>query len=156
MMFIILDKNPIKAVDKLPHSVRFKQLIELTQLLSSCGITNVYKPISQGKELQEWILNHLDYVFSYYNNLSQWCIKNIKLSDKTKTDIHIAIADLWSKQSFNENGLVGHDPQNIIFRYSKDYTNTNIQSKSLVPIDLGIQEYEKYTQWKIDNDVCRW
>lgn len=156
MMFIILDKNPIKAVDKLPHSVRFKQLIELTQLLSSCGVTDVYKSIPQGKELQKWILKHLDYIWFYYSNLYYWCTKNIKLSDKTNMDIRRVLGDLWDKQSFNENGLVEHDPQTIVFRYSKDYTNTNIQSKTLLPIDLGIQEYEKYTQWKINNGVWRY
>lgn len=156
MMFIILDKNPIKAVDKLPYSIRFKQLIELAQLLSSCGVTNVYKPIPQGKELQEWILKHLDYVFFYYINLSYWCTKNIKMGNKTWEDIGKITEDLWNKLSFIEGKIVEHDPKNIIFRYSKDYTETNIQSKSLIPIDLGIQEYEKYTQWKISNGVWRW
>ena len=59
-MLIITDKNPYKAagwlLDNTNKNFCFKQLLELSQLVSSTGISNVYKPVKQGKELQAWIL----------------------------------------------------------------------------------------------------
>ena len=49
MMFIILDSCPIQAVYKLPEKIRFKQLIELAQLICSAGFSDIYKKIPQGK-----------------------------------------------------------------------------------------------------------
>lgn len=52
MMLIILDKNPLKSAELVPDKIKFKQLIELGQLICSAGISDVYKPIKQGKELE--------------------------------------------------------------------------------------------------------
>lgn len=55
MMLIVLDKNPITAAKLVPNNLKFKQLLELAQMLCSCGFSNLYKKIPQGKAIQEWI-----------------------------------------------------------------------------------------------------
>lgn len=54
MMLLILDKNPILAANLVPSKLKFKQLLELSQLICSAGISGVYKKIPQGKEIQNW------------------------------------------------------------------------------------------------------
>lgn len=54
-MLLILDKNPILAANLVPSKLKFKQLLELSQLICSAGISGVYKKIPQGKEIQNCI-----------------------------------------------------------------------------------------------------
>ena len=62
MMLIIADKSPQKNFEYLVENTNknyiFKSLLELAQLVCSCGYSEVYKPIKQGKEIQEWIKNN--------------------------------------------------------------------------------------------------
>ena len=77
MFLLILSTNPRDACNLLPQKIRFKQLIELSQLICSCGISNIYKPVKQGKELQEWILKNKYWVYMYYSRLF-FCLKSLK------------------------------------------------------------------------------
>lgn len=150
MMLIILDANPQKAVNMLPKSIRFKQLIELMQLLSSCGLTNVYKKIPQGKELQEWILNNKVFTALYFENLANWCLKNVNLKSKTETDISNVWLDLMEQIDYSNEYTI----DNIVFRYSQKYMS-DVKSKSVLRVNLGINEYRKYCKWKIQTGSWR-
>ena len=93
MMLIICDKDPYKAVKYLIANTNknfvFKQLLELGQLICSCGFSDVYKKINQGKKLQEWIKYNPMWVLRYFTQLYIWCLLNINLKEKTKDNILI-------------------------------------------------------------------
>ena len=55
MFLLVLSVDPITSANLIPDKLKFKQLIELGQLICSVGISDVYKPIRQGKEIQKWI-----------------------------------------------------------------------------------------------------
>ena len=44
-MLIILDKNPEVAASLVPDKIKFKQLIELCQLVCSTGICGIFKAV---------------------------------------------------------------------------------------------------------------
>lgn len=49
MMLIVLDKNPILAAQLVPNKLKFKQLLELAQMICSCGYSNIYKKNTTGQ-----------------------------------------------------------------------------------------------------------
>lgn len=65
MMLIVLNKNPILAAQLVPNKLKFKQLLELAQMIFSCGYSNIYKKIPQGKEIQGWIKENYTWVKRY-------------------------------------------------------------------------------------------
>lgn len=145
MMLIILDKNPLKSAELVPDKIKFKQLIELGQLICSTGISDVYKPIKQGKELQKWVIKNARWVLAYYNALLLHCIKSYNLKFQTTLDLTDIFVHL--QEYCETNKLKRKDINSAIFRYVQEY-NCDIPSKTELPIDECIQEYEKYVQWK--------
>ena len=144
MQLYILDKNPIISASLVPDKYKFKMLIELGQLLAGAGISNVYKPIKQGKELQAWVSEHRDYIYSYFNKLLRWSKSHINMSDSTVAkleQIGLDLADSIGKVAEKE-------PTHAYFRYAKEY-KCDVASKTLLPIDDCIAEYKKYLEWKI-------
>lgn len=139
MMLIILDKNPAKAVDLLPKKIRFKQLLELAQMISTIT-RSVYKPIKQGKAIREWIVKNDFYVKLYYLRLYQWCEYNINMSEKTKNDL---MEIYFSFTTYKKNYKI----KSAIFRYNKNY-KTKYLTDSELPINMAINEYKKYVNWK--------
>ena len=95
MFLLVLDKNPYKAAELIPDRLKFKQLLELGQFICSAGISDVYKPIKQGKELQEWISKHKSWTYSYMVCLANWTKKNIKTSMVTIYKIDNIMYDLF-------------------------------------------------------------
>ena len=151
MMYIIQDSNPATAVNLLPDSIKFKQLIELMQLLSSVNLTNVYKPVKQGKLLKEWILNNKEFTLHYFTTLTHWCFENVNLTSQTIKDINTVLFDLYNKIDYVLPVVIN----NIPFRCSKNYTEgININNK-LLPIEEGTLEYIKYVKWKVQNKIWR-
>lgn len=148
MMLIILDKNPEKCVDKLPRSIKFKQLIELCQLVCSAGISNVYKPVKQGRRLQSWIIRNKGWVFQYMVYLKNWCFKNVEMKMETAYKIDKILYDLFISTKNNCN------IKTAVFRYSKDYC-CDTESNSEINIDECIELYHKYSEWKIKKGVWR-
>ena len=75
-MLIITDKKPEKAVNYLVNKTNknfcFKQLLELAQLICSANISNVYKQVPQGKQLQEWIKENKLWTYRFYTTLLFW------------------------------------------------------------------------------------
>lgn len=144
MFLLVLDKNPIKSAELVPDKIKFKQLIELCQLICSAGISDVYKPIKQGKELQYWIRNNQGWVKKYGAYLLNWCVENTKISTKTQFKI-ISIL-------FNLDETIGKEPETAIFRSSKDYKYP-LGSNIALPINICIEHYKQYIEWKKLNNV---
>jgi len=144
MFLLILDKNPYKAAELVPDRLKFKQLLELCQLICSAEISNVYKKIYQGKELQEWIKNNRMWTFRFLNGLWFWHLEHIKAKPQTSLDIYKIRNDLLD--SFDNKKRL-KCPKTIIFRYVKEYKSI-YPSNSELPIDIGIGQYKRYLIWK--------
>ena len=145
MMLIILDKNPLESAKLVPDKIKFKQLIELGQLICSAGISDVYKPIKQGKELQKWVIKNARWVLAYYYALLLHCITLYNL--KFQTALNLTDIFVHLQEYCETNKLKRKDIESAIFRYVQEY-NCDIPSKTELPIDECIQEYKKYAQWK--------
>ena len=140
MMFLILDENPVKSALLVPDKLKFKQLLELAQMISTIT-DSVYKPVRQGKEIQEWIKKYPDYTKFYYKTLYAWCIENIKMQEKTIKDL----MTIYLSLSYKEIDIF---PTTAIFRYNKKYNHTRFENNSELPINTAIYEYKKYLCWK--------
>lgn len=144
MMLIVLDKNPILAAQLVPNKLKFKQLLELAQMICSCGYSNIYKKIPQGKEIQGWIKENYTWVKRYAINLLLWCKKNINIKEKTFRDIFNIIHSMPVT-------YIAIPIKTAIFRYKKDYSGTTYATDTELPIDVAVAEYKKYMEWKNGN-----
>lgn len=149
MFLLILDKNPYKAAELIPDRLKFKQLLELTQLLASCGITNQVKPIKQGKQICEWIKRNenIYFVYIFYSELLTWCESHIKMLPNTFIKFLCTRDFLWKEA---DKCRTPNEPiKTAIFRYVKEYAEfTEYESNSELPIEIAIEEYRKYVEWK--------
>lgn len=141
MMLIVLSDNPIYAANKVPDKLKFKQTLELAQLICSCDYSNVYKKIPQGKSIQEWILKNPSWVKTYALVLYFWCLNNLKLKEKTISDLFSIFSSIDAPCNFDVK------IKTAIFRYSKEYKSI-FPSDSEITIQNAIEEYTKYLQWK--------
>ena len=149
MMLIICDKTPQGAVDYLVKHTNenfvFKQLLELGQLICSAGISDVYKPIKQGKELQEFCKEHIEWIYMFFNELFIWAEKNIKMSETTHEKLCAIRLDIY----FNLTKTEWTEPKTAIFRYVKEYAEfTEYESNSELPIEVVTELYKEYIKWK--------
>ena len=144
MMLIIAEKSPYKAAawlqDNTSNNFCFKQILELAQLICSTGISNVYKPVKQGKEIQAWILKHKLWVSRFYTALLFWCMGHIECKPKTLKDLHQIGYDLWDSMKHYKRC---NTPKTAIFRYKEGYVS-EYPTNSELPIDVCIEEYRKY------------
>lgn len=146
MMLIILDKNPHKSAELVPDRLKFKQLLELGQLICSAGISDVFKPIKQGKVLQEWVKNNIEWIEKFYRELYKWCLIHINMKDITR----IKLTKIWRDiLNFPIGWRCKYQPATVIFRYIKEYTEfTEYKSDSELPINIAVKEYQKYIKYK--------
>lgn len=142
MQLYILDKDPAISASLIPDRYKFKMLIELGQLICSAGISNVYKSIPQGKELQEWVKENKSWILLYFIELYEWSAINLNLKNETCDSLNKIKWHL-----FESIDKITYEPNYAYFRYSKDYV-CDIQSKTLLPIEMCINEYKKYVLWK--------
>ena len=164
MMLIICDKSPDKAVGWLVEYTNknfvFKQLLELGQLVSSVGISDVYKKINQGKSLQEFCKKHIEWIYYFYEYLYLWCKDNVKMQQRTKTRMQEIRADLFcnckieaiKRKIMNSGHRIGfdieirpikYDLDTAIFRYKNGY-ECEYSSNSELDIDLCCSLYRDY------------
>lgn len=155
MMLIICDKTPQKAVDYLVEHTNknfcFKQLIELSQLLSGCGITDKMKPIKAGKEIKYWIKRNPRWVFSYFQELWMWSRANINLKQETDVKLYGILKDLNDYAEAYKTNCGDKPITTAIWRYSKEYER-EYESNSELPIDIAVEQYKKYLNWKFRKD----
>lgn len=144
MMLIITDKNPYKSagwlLDNTNKNFCFKQLLELAQLICSAGISNVYKPVKQGKELQTWILKHKLWTYRFFTALYIWCTGSVKCKPKTLKDLSNIRNDLLDSLDHYKRCC---KPKTAIFRYKEGY-NSDYVTNSELPFDICVEEYKKY------------
>ena len=150
MMLLILDENPILAANLVPSKLKFKQLLELSQLICSAGISGVYKKIPQGKEIQNWILENPAWVYRYFDTLFIYCVDLPNITHKAVEDFKQIMHDLHWHVKFN--GRIYIPPQTVVFRFSKDYITDYLNNVTL-PIIKCVEEYKKYVQWKKNKGV---
>ena len=150
MMLLILDENPILAANLVPNKLKFKQLLELSQLICSAGISGVYKKIPQGKEIQNWILENPAWVYRYFDTLFIYCVDLPNIKHKTVKAFKQIMHDLHWHVKFN--GRIYIPPQTAVFRFSKDYITDYLNNVTL-PISKCVEEYKKYVQWKKNKGV---
>jgi len=130
-------KNAEYLIEHTNKNFVFKQLLELGQLVCSCGISSVYREVKQGKMLKEWIKQNVSWVYRFYCSLFLWCLKNINLKDKTKKDLLQIENDLFNHLDGN---LI---PKTAIWRYSKEYSS-EYATNSELPIEVVCELYKKY------------
>ena len=151
MMLLILDENPILAANLVPDKLKFKQLLELSQLICSASISGVYKKIYQGKELQNWILENPAWIYRYFDTLFIYCTRNLpNIKYKTVEDFKQVEHDLHWHIRYNVKVYI--PPRVAVFRFSKDYT-TEYTNNITLPIGRCVEEYKKYVQWKKNKGV---
>lgn len=144
MFLLILDKNPDKSAELVPDRLKFKQMLELGQLICSAGISNVFKPIKQGKELQVWIKNNKNWIYWYMMFLFNYCINHLNLKFETIYKLKEIIRDLHNSIDIT---IQEQYPKNAIFRYKQGY-KSQYNTNSELPIDIAVKEYRKYVKWK--------
>ena len=127
----------------IPDRYKFKMLVELGQLISSAGISDTYKKIPQGKELQQWVVENSIWTYSYFMELYEWSRKNINMEVATKLKLSCIRWDLYDYASKRTEII----PLHAYFRYAKEY-ECGIPSKTLLPIDECIEQYKKYIEYK--------
>ena len=146
MMLIIAEKNPednFKYItEKTNKNFVFKSFMELAQLICSSGISNIYKPVKQGKELQKWIKENPLWVFRYYSRLWFWCCAYIKMSTKTLYDTYM-IKDALCELVRGKKRITY--PKTAIFRYKKGYVS-KYKSNSELPLEECCKAYREYIE----------
>lgn len=144
MMLIICDKLPQKNFEYLVENTNknyiFKSLLELAQLVCSCGYSEVYKPIKQGKEIQEWIKKNKLWAYRFYTCLWFWCAGHIKMKPKTLCDLYFIRNYLFDNIKHKKRITY---PKTAIWRYSKEY-DSEYPTNSELPIEVVCELYKKY------------
>jgi len=161
MMLIIADKSPNKAVDWLVKNTNknfcFKQLLELGQLVCSVGMSDVFKPIKQGLELQKWCYRNICWVYEYFDYLYHYCCLSIKMKNETKKklfqinrDLHFEGEKVMPYHDFktNRHTWCSIIPQTAIWRYNKEY-KSEYPTNSELSIDVVTKLYKDYVEWKL-------
>lgn len=146
MMLIIADRDPYKNAKYIAEHTNknflFKSLLELGQLICSCKISSVYKPVKRAYEIQGWILENKLWVYRYYKTLWYYCISKINMQSKTALDLYNIENDLFD--SIEKKKRIVY-PKTCIFRYKKGY-KSKYESNSELPLEEGIKEYRKYIE----------
>ncbi len=144
MILIVTDRTPQGSFQFLVENTNknyiFKSLLELAQLVCSCGYSSVYKPIKQGKEIQEWIKKNKLWILRFFNSLFFWCLCYINAKPKTLCDLNKIRNDLF--EHIEKKKRITY-PKTAIWRYSKDY-QSEYESNSELPIDIVCELYKKY------------
>ena len=147
MMLIICSDKPDKAVDWLVENTNkrfvWKQTLELTQLLATCGITDQMEPLRQGKQICEWIKRNenIYFVNGYYGALLSWCEDNIKMLPATWLKLLKTRVYLW--QEAKKCRTPDEPIKTAIWRYSKEYSS-EYPTNSELDIDLVCELYKTY------------
>lgn len=150
-MLLILDENPTEAALSVPKALQHKQLLELVQMLSHI-LDFGYEKLPQGRELKAWICKNKLWTYTYAKVL----IHDLNLKKSTKIK-YKCLLDLLEEscrdldeccRDLDECPLVVPKATTAVFRYVKEYEDTEYPTNSELPIDVAVKEYEKYLKWK--------
>lgn len=147
MMLLICEKsykeNAKYLIKNTNKNYIFKNLLELTQLLATCGITDQMKPLRQGKQICEWIKRNenIYFVNGYYGALLSWCEDNIKMLPTTWLKLLKTRDYLW--QEAKKCRTPNEPIKTAIWRYSKEY-RSDYPTNSELPIEVVCELYKTY------------
>ena len=144
MMLLIQDEHAPTAARMVPDELKFKQLLELCQLICSAGFSDIFERVNRGKEIQEWIKRNEFWTFMYGITLFNWCMDNVKMKYETRDKFTRILNSL----SFSDTSFTPY-AENVVFRYKKEYTDTSYPTNTLLPIKEGKKEYIRYVKWKV-------
>ena len=144
MMLLVLHENPYEAAKLVPFKIKHKQLLELMQMIS-CVVKFGYKNLPTGKKLKEWIQEHSAWVYTYAKCLYMQ-VFDLQLEEETRVKYKCLLDLLYLK---SKKPIVISNLKSAIFRYSKEYREfTEYETNVKLPIDIVIEEYKKYMEWK--------
>jgi hypothetical protein len=145
-MLVVAEKSPIENAFYIKNNTNknflFKSLLELAQLICSCGISNVFKRVHRAKEIQNWILKNKLWVYRYYNALYFMCLKEINAKPITFVKLYKIREDLYELVK-NKRRITY--PKTAIFRYKKGYS-TKYKTNSELPIEECMKAYREYIE----------
>ena len=143
MMLLILSADPVEAAKLIPKKIRHKQLLEIMQMIS-CVVEFGYIPLSNGKRLKEWILEHAAWMYIFTKRL----VDDMKYPNEETKIKYRCLLDLLR---LKDRTPIVPNIKTAIFRYAKEYKgNTIYKTDEELPIDEAIEEYKKYLEWKGD------
>lgn len=140
-MLLILSENPTDAAYAIPIKIRHKQLLEFMQMIS-CVVDFGYKQVPQGKEIKEWISKNTTWCYSFAKLLLWFVRTDLSAETRCKYDCLLELLRLKG------NSSVAPNLKTAVFRYTRDYKNTDYKSNTELPIKEAVQEYRKYVEWK--------
>ena len=145
MMLLVLDKNPAEAALKVPKGIRHKQLLELSQMISDV-VGFGYKPLPTGKAIKKWIEKNKEWVLVYAKVLRN----NLNLSKETliKYNCLLNLLEESCRDIERNMPLVVPNAKTAVFRYVKEYKDTEYPTNTELPIDVAVKEYKRYLKWK--------
>ena len=145
MMLLVLHENPYEAAIRVPKQYKHKQLLELMQMIS-CIVDFGYKQLPTGKKIKEWIVKNIDWTYVYAKILFQ--DKDLNLKEETRIKYKCLLDLLLLK---GETYIVPN-AKTAIWRYSKEY-ESEYPTNSELPIDICVEEYKKYLEWKFNDKI---
>lgn len=145
-MLVIADRNPYENAfyikENTDKKFLFKSLLELAQLICSCGISKIYKKVNRAKEIQSWILKNKFWVYKYYSALLFICLAEIEAKPATFVKLYKIRQDLFE---FVKDKRRLTYPKTAVFRYKKGYV-TKYKTNIELPLDECIKEYREYIE----------
>lgn len=151
MQLYILSEFPVESanilIDNMKPAYCHTMLKELCQMISSVlggkEVNSILdKKIPQGKEFQDFIRENPQWINRYGLRLLEHCKETVKLKEETKFKYSYILGEL------SKLGYSLRTPDQAPFRYSKEYV-CDVPTKSVLPIQETIKQYEKYLRWKL-------
>lgn len=144
---LVLSTSPSISVRLIPMHLRVKELIEVTNLICSAGISSAFKGTIENEVLTEWIKQNSRYIFLYFTRLIQWAWGKNRMPYKTYAKLKPVRKDLSFFMQYNN--CTEESPKTIVFSYNSDYKSP-IPNNTEVPTLKGIHLYREYLAWKLN------
>lgn len=144
---LVLSTSPSISVRLIPMHLRVKELIEVTNLICSAGISSAFKGTIENEVLTEWIKQNSRYIFLYFTRLIQWAWGKNRMPYKTYAKLKSVRKDLSFFMQYNN--CTEESPKTIVFNYNSDYKSP-IPNNTEVPTLTGIHLYREYLAWKLN------
>ena len=149
-MLIILNKEPDLAVTRLAQLTTkhfcFKQLIELGQLVCSAGISNEFKRVPQGKDIQDWIRRNPRWISDYFQGLLTLASHNTNMSTETYNKLQQIFWHIC-KYCLDRN-MLNPSIDTGIWRYKSSYISEYPSNIELPIYEVTDLYYDYITKFK--------
>ena len=151
----MLNSDPSLAVISLAQLTTkqfcFKQLIELGQLVCSAGISNKFKRIPQGKEIQDWIRRNPRWIADYFQGLLALVSYSTNMSTETYNKLQQIFWHIYKycleKEMWNPSINTG------IWRYKSSYVSKYPSNMELPIYEITDLYYNYITEFKFPEKI---